>query len=345
MVRVPCCEKNGVKKGPWTPEEDQKLIDYIHKYGYGNWRTLPKNAGLQRCGKSCRLRWTNYLRPDIKRGRFTFEEEQTIIHLHSTLGNRWSVIAASLPGRTDNEIKNYWNTHIRKRLLQMGIDPVTHSLRHDLLDFASFVTSSQINLSRIAGAQPPVTNPELLELPTSLLPSHHDNPYIVPQNVQENQVSQVQNQMPTLVESNQIQTLIQDIPICTALCTPCAPFSSEAQAMEPNLKQFEANITNFSNVIEHDLPIPNYGYYGFDQSTIGLPICENSNFQSNNDNNFSFGFVYSTLSSPSSAPLDSNSTLINGSSTTTTEDERGSYCSNYRLKLEIPDMLGVSEFM
>ncbi|KAA0052727.1 transcription factor MYB34-like [Cucumis melo var. makuwa] len=123
MGRTPCCEKEGLKKGPWTPEEDQKLIDYIQKHGYGNWRTLPKNAGLQRCGKSCRLRWTNYLRPDIKRGRFSFEEEETIIQLHSILGNKWSAIAARLPGRTDNEIKNYWNTHIRKRLLRMGIDP------------------------------------------------------------------------------------------------------------------------------------------------------------------------------------------------------------------------------
>ncbi|KAF2305056.1 hypothetical protein GH714_001418 [Hevea brasiliensis] len=76
MGRVPCCDKNGLKKGPWTPEEDQKLIDYIQKHGYGNWRTLPKNAGLQRCGKSCRLRWTNYLRPDIKRGSSLYNSSQ-----------------------------------------------------------------------------------------------------------------------------------------------------------------------------------------------------------------------------------------------------------------------------
>ncbi|KAH0778147.1 hypothetical protein KY290_004574 [Solanum tuberosum] len=88
MGRTPCCDKNGLKKGPWTTEEDQKLIDYIQKNGSGNWRILPKNAGLQRCGKSCRLRWTNYLRPDIKRGKFSLEEEETIIHLHSILGNK-----------------------------------------------------------------------------------------------------------------------------------------------------------------------------------------------------------------------------------------------------------------
>ncbi|OIT36226.1 PREDICTED: transcription factor MYB39-like [Nicotiana attenuata] len=126
MGRSPCCDKVGLKKGPWTPEEDQKLMAFIEKYGCGSWRALPAKAGLKRCGKSCRLRWINYLRPDIKRGKFSLEEEQTIIQLHALLGNRWSAIAAHLPNRTDNEIKNYWNTHLKKRLTKMGIDPTTH---------------------------------------------------------------------------------------------------------------------------------------------------------------------------------------------------------------------------
>ncbi|KAG8072271.1 hypothetical protein GUJ93_ZPchr0006g41987 [Zizania palustris] len=83
-------------------------------------------AGLLRCGKSCRLRWTNYLRPDLKRGLLSDEEEKMVIDLHAQLGNRWSKIAARLPGRTDNEIKNHWNTHIKKKLKKMGINPVTH---------------------------------------------------------------------------------------------------------------------------------------------------------------------------------------------------------------------------
>ncbi|XP_074263300.1 transcription factor MYB17 [Silene latifolia] len=126
MGRAPCCDKQGLKKGPWSSEEDDLLLNYVNLHGHGNWRSLPKNAGLQRCGKSCRLRWTNYLRPDIKRGPFTAEEEKLVMQLHAILGNRWAAIAAQLPGRTDNEIKNLWNTHLKKRLVSMGLDPQTH---------------------------------------------------------------------------------------------------------------------------------------------------------------------------------------------------------------------------
>ncbi|XP_006352640.1 myb-related protein Zm1-like [Solanum tuberosum] len=117
--RTACCDKSKVKKGPWTTSEDLKLISFIQKHGHGNWRALPKQAGLLRCGKSCRLRWINYLRPDVKRGNFTPQEEDTIINLHRAFGNRWSKIASHLPGRTDNEIKNVWNTHLKKRLVMM----------------------------------------------------------------------------------------------------------------------------------------------------------------------------------------------------------------------------------
>ncbi|KAG7534997.1 Myb domain [Arabidopsis thaliana x Arabidopsis arenosa] len=126
MVRTPCCKEEGIKKGAWTPEEDQKLIAYLQLHGEGGWRTLPEKAGLKRCGKSCRLRWANYLRPDIKRGEFSPEEDDTIIKLHALKGNKWAAIATSLAGRTDNEIKNYWNTNLKKRLKQKGLDPITH---------------------------------------------------------------------------------------------------------------------------------------------------------------------------------------------------------------------------
>ncbi|KAK6152816.1 hypothetical protein DH2020_012455 [Rehmannia glutinosa] len=118
MGRAPCCDKANVKRGPWSPEEDAKLKSYIEKHGTGgNWIALPQKIGLKRCGKSCRLRWLNYLRPNIKHGGFTEDEDNLIIHLYITIGSRWSIIAAQLPGRTDNDIKNYWNTRLKKKLL------------------------------------------------------------------------------------------------------------------------------------------------------------------------------------------------------------------------------------
>ncbi|KAM7500418.1 hypothetical protein LguiA_024832 [Lonicera macranthoides] len=123
-----CCSKQKVKRGLWSPEEDEKLIRHITIHGHGCWSSVPKLAGLQRCGKSCRLRWINYLRPDLKRGSFTEQEERTIIDVHRILGNRWAQIAKHLPGRTDNEVKNFWNSCIKKKLIAQGLDPNTHNL-------------------------------------------------------------------------------------------------------------------------------------------------------------------------------------------------------------------------
>nr|AKV16373.1 MYB4 [Fagopyrum tataricum] len=161
-MRKPCCDKEaGINKGAWSKQEDQKLIDYISAHGEGCWRSLPKAAGLLRCGKSCRLRWINYLRPDIKRGNFAQDEEDLIIKLHALLGNRWSLIAGRLPGRTDNEVKNYWNSHIRKKLIKMGIDPNNHKPQQHLpILHPPTSRTSQITNSSGSGSMEDASKPD-----------------------------------------------------------------------------------------------------------------------------------------------------------------------------------------
>lgn len=138
MGRSPCCDKVGVKKGPWTPEEDIALVSYIQEHGPGNWRLIPARTGLLRCSKSCRLRWTNYLRPGIRRGNFTPYEDRIIIHLQALLGNRWAAIASYLPQRTDNDIKNYWNTHLKKRITKLQTIIAGNELNRDSIRRSSF---------------------------------------------------------------------------------------------------------------------------------------------------------------------------------------------------------------
>ncbi|EFH44105.1 hypothetical protein ARALYDRAFT_492740 [Arabidopsis lyrata subsp. lyrata] len=349
MGRSPCCEKNGLKKGPWTSEEDQKLVDYIHKHGYGNWRTLPKNAGLQRCGKSCRLRWTNYLRPDIKRGRFSFEEEETIIQLHSFLGNKWSAIAARLPGRTDNEIKNFWNTHIRKKLLRMGIDPVTHSPRLDLLDISSILASSLYNSSshhlnmpgglmmdthRRHHQQHPLVNPEILKLATSLFSQNQNQNLVVDHDSRTQQKQTVHNQ--TGVNQYQTDQYFENT-VTQELQSSMPPFPNEA-----HVNDMDHHFNGFG------------GQTLASTSTTSLQDCNNLSFNDYSSSNFvldpsysdqSFNFANSVLNTPSSSPSPTtlNSSYINSSSCST-EDEMESYCSNL-MKFDIPDFLDVNGFI
>ncbi|KAG2312805.1 hypothetical protein Bca4012_027366 [Brassica carinata] len=115
-------EEVELRRGPWTLEEDTLLTNYVLQNSEGRWNLVAKCAGLKRTGKSCRLRWLNYLKPDIRRGNLSPQEQLLILELHSKWGNRWSKIAQYLPGRTDNEIKNYWRTRVQKKARQLNIE-------------------------------------------------------------------------------------------------------------------------------------------------------------------------------------------------------------------------------
>ncbi|KAK6134763.1 hypothetical protein DH2020_031497 [Rehmannia glutinosa] len=257
----------------------------------------------------------------------------------------WSAIAARLPGRTDNEIKNYWNTHIRKRLLRMGIDPVTHAPRLDLLDLSSLLSSPQLNLSSLIRLQT-LVNPDALRLAMNLLSSQND----------QNQLfnSQLQNQQAPVIQPNQFDNIInQQIP-SNDLTT--SPFHNQSQFLQGDMGPFPVGSTNSSGQIFQDnlklntstsdqsLPstdIPSFCYQmKSDSLSDNSSFDQSLNYSSSSTNaNFSFDSVLSTpLSSP--PPLNSASGVINGS----TEDERDSFCSNL-LRFEIPEGLDFADFI
>ncbi|PSR87625.1 Transcription factor like [Actinidia chinensis var. chinensis] len=169
MGRPPCCDKSNVKRGLWTAEEDAKILAYVAKHGIGNWTLVPQKAGLNRCGKSCRLRWTNYLRPDLKHDNFTPEEEQLILDYHKAIGSRWSLIAKQLPGRTDNDVKNHWNTKLKKKLSKMGIDPVTHKPFSQILSDYGKISSLPNTGNRIGSSSFSMNNMPVLMPEPSLM--------------------------------------------------------------------------------------------------------------------------------------------------------------------------------
>lgn len=130
-----------IRKGPWMVEEDEVLIDFVKKHGPRDWSSIRSKGLLPRTGKSCRLRWVNKLKPDLKTGcKFSAEEERIVIDLQARFGNKWARIASNLPGRTDNDVKNFWSTRQKRlaRLLQTPL-PVRSQRRQGKAPMAAEV--------------------------------------------------------------------------------------------------------------------------------------------------------------------------------------------------------------
>ncbi|KAE8685172.1 MYB108 protein [Hibiscus syriacus] len=144
-----------VRKGPWTEEEDFMLKSHVYIHGEGRWNSVASLSGLKRSGKSCRLRWMNYLRPELRRGNITLQEQLLILQLHSRWGNRWSKIAQQLPGRTDNEIKNYWRTRVQKLAKQLKCEVNSKQFR----DAMRSVWIPRLIERICASSQPPSVQP------------------------------------------------------------------------------------------------------------------------------------------------------------------------------------------
>ncbi|XP_073038918.1 transcription factor DUO1-like [Primulina eburnea] len=130
-------EMGEIKKGPWKEEEDRALLNHVKKYGPRDWSSIRSKGLLQRTGKSCRLRWVNKLRPDLKNGvKFTVEEERTVIDLQAQFGNKWARIATYLTGRTDNDVKNFWSSRQKRlaRILQTSAPSSSRSHKSGIKD-------------------------------------------------------------------------------------------------------------------------------------------------------------------------------------------------------------------
>ncbi|KAL7113619.1 hypothetical protein ACP275_04G071800 [Erythranthe tilingii] len=247
---------NPLKKGPWTSAEDAVLVEYVTKYGEGNWNAVQKNSGLARCGKSCRLRWANHLRPNLKKGAFSPEEEHLIVELHSKMGNKWARMAAELPGRTDNEIKNYWNTRI-KRKHRAGLPiypPDICTLQSPNENRNEQISNEMTILSSIDSHYPNLTllnnfyNIPTIEFKNSEMNHHHHHLYPPPplldQNIPAKRLCGPGSFFPDYLSADigshfQTDTSLQIAQSCIQSCSSCSSSSSSSEPSDWPMMKME----------------------------------------------------------------------------------------------------------
>nr|AAG28526.1 anther-specific myb-related protein 1 [Nicotiana tabacum] len=257
-----------LKKGPWTATEDAILMEYVKKNGEGNWNAVQRNSGLMRCGKSCRLRWANHLRPNLKKGAFSLEEERIIVELHAKLGNKWARMAAQMPGRTDNEIKNYWNTRLKRRQraglpiypqdIQLQLNQQENQLQHSTIP-SPFDNNPQ-NSNYI---NPPLSLLDIFN-PSTMKPSNISNQY---------QFNNPSPYLTTTNNNNQLK-LFRDPRVSLSLTLASSIRNSQLSSMVAPVPN------NFSQSYSNSMPVPplQHNYPNFGSTTrpfTGIPSNPN----------------------------------------------------------------------
>ncbi|WCJ24495.1 myb domain protein 62 [Euphorbia peplus] len=217
-------EMNELRRGPWTLEEDTLLTHYIARHGEGRWNMLAKYAGLKRTGKSCRLRWLNYLKPDIKRGNLTPQEQLLILELHSKWGNRWSKIAQHLPGRTDNEIKNYWRTRVQRQARQLNIESNSKKFMDAVRCFWMPRLLQKVEQTHDYSASSSSSSPSSSSLPNFSIPSFSSDQSLNP------------NQINTFPMSNDEQYSSSGTSYSTVMSTETQPIISNQPQTFQNIQ-------------------------------------------------------------------------------------------------------------
>lgn len=251
--------------------------------------------------------------------------------------HRWSAIAAQLPGRTDNEIKNYWNTHIRKRLLRMGVDPVTHSPRIDFRDLSNILGSAQLNLSNLLGLQSAVS-PELLGLANLLSSSQYQNP-------DSSFILQGLQQLEYIIKNgDQVQSLyFNQYQNLTQVVSPS--IVNQAQLMKGNIGQYlSPKNSGFENLQGNQTSLTALQNMGYSACMADQNATESPDSQLiSNDQSRHFDSGSSTPKSSSrSTPVNLSSTFVN--SISNNEDAGDRFCSN-ELTFEIPESFNFDEFI
>ncbi|GJN33466.1 hypothetical protein PR202_gb22070 [Eleusine coracana subsp. coracana] len=256
---------NDLRRGPWTVEEDLLLVNYIAVHGEGRWNALARCAGLNRTGKSCRLRWLNYLRPDLRRGNITAQEQLLILELHSRWGNRWSKIAQHLPGRTDNEIKNYWRTRVQKHARQLNCDVNSQQFK-DLMRYLWMPRLlERINNDNNNSSSPPSSDDAVITPPPQQ--QQQDDGLVVP--VNNNQVLEMSCTTTETSSSSSLSTtdwmqqqqqaLIVSTPAMVVSSSSCSDTWCQPPQMEyPPAHQFETTCWSSDEIVaagvQDDMP-------------------------------------------------------------------------------------------